>query len=161
MKEISLTKGMVALVDDEDFDYINQWKWYADFRKDRNTLYAARAERDTILGWKRQHKVFMHRVIMDTPEGLVTDHINHNGLDNRKCNMRNVTHSQNGMNRAGAAKNNRLGIRGVERTLNGFRAYIRVQGNRIGFPTRASIDEAVLDRKNAEIKYYGKFRDIA
>ena len=80
MKKIKLTKGKFALVDDKDFDWLNQWKWYF------NSGYAVRGCPERIL---------MHRVILDTPEDMVSDHINRNKLDNRRSNLRNVTSSQN------------------------------------------------------------------
>lgn len=58
-------------------------------------------------------RVYLHRFIMNTPKGMVTDHINHNTLDNRKCNLTNATLSQNQQNRKGARKGSKSGIRGV------------------------------------------------
>ncbi len=89
MKKIELTQGKFALVDDEDFEYLNQWKWCV------NHDYAVR---NGIKNNARQSKIFMHRVLMNTPKGLFTDHVNHNKLDNRKFNLRIVTKQQNQWN---------------------------------------------------------------
>lgn len=89
MKEIPLTKGQIALVDDADYEWLNQWKWcYLGER------YAARWDNDA----NPRQLIYMHRLIMQTPEGMRTDHINLNKLDNRRNNLRIVTNSQNGMN---------------------------------------------------------------
>jgi hypothetical protein len=86
MKQIPLTKGQFAIVDDEDYDYLMRWKWsYCNG-------YASRSI------WGRTTKVTMHRLINQTPDGLFTDHINGDKLDNRKCNLRNCNTSQNTIN---------------------------------------------------------------
>lgn len=92
MKEIELTQGKVTLVDDEDFEYLNQFNWYA--AKFKNTFYAQRG----ICVGKRINIIKMHRVIMSTPIGLDVDHIDGLGLNNQRINLRNCTRSQNSMN---------------------------------------------------------------
>jgi hypothetical protein len=96
MKEIKLGGkygvGCVALVDDEDFEKVNKFKWRA--IKDRKTYYVIRTK--YVNGKKR--KISMHRFIMNTPRKLEVDHIDNNGLNNQKYNMRNCTHAQNMMN---------------------------------------------------------------
>jgi hypothetical protein len=89
MKEISLTRGKVALIDDEDFKYLNQWKWYA--HKIGRTYYADCTQKinDHFI------HVYMHRIIMKPSKGMEIDHIDHNGLNNQKSNLRFCTHSQN------------------------------------------------------------------
>lgn len=93
MKEIPLTQGKVTLVDDEDFDYLNQFKWCA--KKDKKTYYATREKRE---GGK-PHRIYMHSLIIGTPKGMQTDHINGDGLDNRRKNLRIVTNRENSQNR--------------------------------------------------------------
>jgi len=88
-KEIPLTQGKVALVDDGDFDEVSKYKWCA--LKSGNTWYAYRNTRS--LG--KRSAICMHRAINKTPLNFDTDHKNGNGLDNRKCNLRSVTHRQN------------------------------------------------------------------
>jgi hypothetical protein len=61
MKKLKLSQGKVALVDDEDYEWLNQWKWFA--HKDCNTYYAGRSEK--INGSRKQ--IWMHRAIMNTP----------------------------------------------------------------------------------------------
>jgi len=90
---ITLTQGKFAIVDAEDYDRLNQDKWYAG--KCKNTYYAGRVE-----GGKT---IKMHREIMRAPKGALVDHINHNGLDNRKSNLRLCTNAQNCYNQQACA----------------------------------------------------------
>ena len=93
MKKIELTQGKFALVDDEDFEWLNQWKWYANHLG--YTWYVVRSVR-----YDNEVKaILMHRSILNAKIGEEIDHINHNGLDNRKKNLRICTRSQNNMNR--------------------------------------------------------------
>lgn len=89
MKEIELTQGKVALVDDDDFERLNQIRWYAN--KHANTFYAV----GYIKVNKKAISVLMHWLVMG---GKGIDHIDHNGLNNQKSNLRFCTVSENGMN---------------------------------------------------------------
>lgn len=91
MKEIQLTQGKVAIVDDEDFERLSSFKWYFQKAKD-----AGRARRR--ISGSGNRATFMHREIMNAPPHLQVDHINGNSLDNRKQNLRLCTNSQNTMN---------------------------------------------------------------
>lgn len=91
-KAIPLSQGKFALVDDADFDWLSQWKWYA--LKQPNTYYACR---DVRINGKRK-TIWMHRLINGTPDDLLTDHINGDGLDNQRANLRSVTHQDNMIN---------------------------------------------------------------
>jgi len=94
MVKIPLSQGQFALVDDEDFEWLNQWKWSAGKR--RNTFYAFRSV--SIKG--EQFHIYMHRLITEAPKGKETDHANGNGLDNRRRNLRVCTVRQNQYNQA-------------------------------------------------------------
>jgi hypothetical protein len=98
-KQIPLTRGMFAIVDDEDFERVNQFKWHAG--KQGNIWYAIRTVRkpNKRLGIKGAGES-LHRRIRNFPESL-TDHINGNGLDCRKSNMRDCTSVQNARNSRG------------------------------------------------------------
>ena len=95
---IPLTQDKFAIVDAEDYDRLREYKWYA--KNGGNTYYAARAERvfkdGKFIGVRQ---ILMHRFIMNAPRRLVVDHINHNGLDNRRENLRLCTRLQNSRNR--------------------------------------------------------------
>lgn len=89
-----------AIVDDEDYAIINSFRWHA--KDGKYTVYA------------RSKAFYMHRVILKAPPGnLVVDHINGNGLDNRKKNLRLCTIGENNNNRHSKNKNNSSGFRGV------------------------------------------------
>jgi hypothetical protein len=89
-KEIPLTQGKVALIDDEDYEKISKFRWYA--YQDGRTMYA-------ISHPHRNEKILMHRLILNPSKGLVTDHIDGNGLNNQRGNLRAVTNRANLQNR--------------------------------------------------------------
>ena len=86
---IPLTRGQFAIVDAEDYERLSQYKWCLGGKKGQ--YYAQRRDHGRM--------VFMHREILEVPAGMVCDHINHNILDNRKCNLRVCTPAQNQYNR--------------------------------------------------------------
>ena len=118
MKEIKLTQDKIALVDDEDFEYLNQFKWYAVNYK--NNFYSCRT--------LRQSKIKMHREIMKTQLenniGKIIDHIDGNGLNNQKYNLRTCTNAENCRNRHSV--NNSSGYLGVSKRSKKWKAQISV-----------------------------------
>ena len=86
MRQIPLTRGKYTLVDDGDFEWLSQWNWQC------VNGYAVRTIR---LETGKRMAVFMHRLILDTPAGMDTDHVNRNPLDNRRANLRAATRGQN------------------------------------------------------------------
>jgi len=90
MKTIELTQGKVALVDDEDFENLNQYKWRA--HKVGNVFYAEGNTRRIKL---QRTKIRMHREITNAPKGMDVDHIDGDGLNNCRSNLRAITHRQN------------------------------------------------------------------
>lgn len=97
MKKIPLTQGKFAIVDDEDYKYLSQWKWSA--LKNRNKYYAVRNAKSN----GKRTMITMHRQIMQALPNLLIDHINGDGLDNRKGNLRICQNSDNQYN--GQAQN--------------------------------------------------------
>lgn len=121
MKKLSLTNGGYTLLDDEDYEKYSNWNWQ------NSGGYARRSE---YIGFtidksgkrKSINKVYaLHRVINNTPDGIDTDHINGNKLDNRRCNLRNATRSQNSINRKLVNKGVQLR---KDRKKSPFRVYV-------------------------------------
>jgi hypothetical protein len=139
MKEIKLTQGQVAIVDDEDFEMLNQHKWYP--YTDSTNWYAIRN------GDFHKSTVSMHREIMRTPSGMHTDHLNGNGLDNRKENLRICTHRENCQNRHKKTTSPYPGVSWI-RVRNKWVSHIQVNGRKhiIGAYNR-ELDAAKAYRK--------------
>src|SRR5690606_10757375 len=125
MKEIPLTKEYVALVDDEDYDELSQYNWQALVCKS-GPVYAVRR---LPLPDGRQTRMLMHRQIMGVTGRTQIDHINRDGCDNRRENLRIATARENSLNR-GLFKNNTSGYRGVylDRRVDKWDARSRVDG---------------------------------
>ena len=151
MKEIKLHNGMLAIVDDEDYEYCNQFKWYA--VKSRNTFYAGRAPLD---GNKKL--ILMHREILGVHGNLQVDHRNYNSLDNRKENMRVCTPQQNNQNQR-CSKRNKFGAKGVTwcKISKKFRARIATGEKRIHLGCFNVLGDADSAYRIAEEKYFGEF----
>lgn len=125
MKEIKLTKGHVALVDDEDFEYVNRVKWRV--LPSGNIFYATRSIQ---INYKKKN-ILMHRLILRLRKNSChVDHINGNGLDNRKINLRIVNRNQNMRNLTRTRINNTSGYRGVsyDKREQKWIAYIYLNG---------------------------------
>jgi hypothetical protein len=125
MKTIPLSQGQVALVDDEDYARLNEFRWFA--HKSRKTFYAFRNYRDT------QRRIgLMHREILGAAPGQMVDHRNRNGLDNQRANLRFATVQQNNHNAALRA-DNATGFKGVHcrtrtKSARKYQAYIAFGG---------------------------------
>jgi len=91
--EIPLTQGQVAIVDADDYPLISQHKWHA-----QRCLHKYYALTNINLDNGSRTQISMHRMIMDAPKGLEVDHIDRNGLNNRRSNLRLATHAQNTRN---------------------------------------------------------------
>jgi len=152
MKEIQLTQGQVAKVSDRAFEELSKWSWRAWWSEDMQSFYAGRNVGIT--------KVLMHREIAKTPKGLCCDHINHDTLDNQDENLRNVTSSQNGMNRRGAQSNNKLGERNIRRNGRGFEVQIKKEGKIVFDKTFKNMEAAITARNEALKKYFGEYANI-
>lgn len=103
MKEVKLTKGKVALVDDEDYEWLNQYSWHASGNAD-GVFYAR--------GYFRGRNVKMHRLILGILDdlGVEGEHIDGDGFNNQRSNLRVATRSQNGANRKGTGVSKYRGV---------------------------------------------------
>jgi hypothetical protein len=131
-----------ALIDLEYVEIVKRYKWGLDKR-----------------GYVYNNQVgFLHRFIMNPPDDLVVDHINHNKLDNRRDNLRVCTQQENAQNRP-IQCNNTSGITGVtwDKRKNKWRATISVNGKRKYLGYFNSKEEAADVRRLAEVEYFGEF----
>ena len=144
MKKITLSQGKFAIVDNADYHLVSKHKWYA--RKIGKSFYAGRTS------YKRGKKtnVHIHRVIMKTPIGFDTDHLNGNGLDNRRKNLRICSHAKNMSNRPKKNKNNTSGSSGVywNKSAKKWQAQVSRKGRFFYLGVFSSKRKATIIRKN-------------
>jgi hypothetical protein len=137
MKTLELNRGFVTLLDDEDFERFNRWRWCAArSRAGKPHMYAQR-------DGGRPGTLYLHRLILDAPRGMQVDHINGNTLDNRRANLRLVTPSQNMQNTTRARVDSRSGVKNVIRRESGnFQVVLRLHGKPYCFGTHADLETA-------------------
>jgi len=158
MKLIPLTQGQFAKVDDADYDELSKHKWCAHWHHRRSLFYAVRSSR-TPNGKIRT--IMMHRQVL----GLIDrkthgDHKNHNTLDNQRENIRAVTNSQNHMNRNGATRNSKTGVRGVGNNGYGYQARITVNGRGLYLGTFPTAELASVAYAAANKLYFGEYGGV-
>ena len=153
MKRIPLTQGKFTLVDDQDFDLVSRFSWYT--MRSYETLFYARA---VLSGRSR---IFMHRLILDAPNGLVVDHVNRDGLDNRRTNIRICTMSENMRNqtrhRDGSSK-----FKGVswDQDRGKWRASLRVNGKTYNLGRYFSEEKAAMAYDKFALEQFGEFARV-
>lgn len=151
--EIPLTRGMVAVIDAADFDLVAGFKWYA--KKHGKTFYAAtngpRPER---------RQLQMHRLILGLPhdDERETDHVDGDGLNNRRSNLRTAARQQNNCNK-GLQVNNSSGFKGVHWHVTDklFIARIQKDGRRIYLGHFKDPSEAARAYDRAAAEHHGAF----
>ena len=152
---IPLTQGAITFVDAEDFERLMQWKWSV------SSGYARRGcSRKE--GNGRTRNVFMHRVITDAPKGMVVDHRDRNGLNNRRFNLRVGTHAQNLWNK-GPRCDSKSGIKGVNWNPRRRQWRVRITANKqvyhIGWFKEKS--EAIRAYANAAKRLHGEYCNVS
>ncbi len=163
MKKIELSQGKFTTVDDGDYEWLNQWKWHYQSNRRKyckeedseiETGYAVRNQR---IKGGRQITIFMHKLILDTPKGMDSDHKNGDGLDNRRSNLRICTRSQNNMNQIKTKGSSRF--KGVSWNKQKERWSSQIQKN--GKSSYLGIfddeEEAALTYNNAAQEMFGEF----
>lgn len=151
---IPLTRGKYALIDKSSVDRISKHRWAA--HKIGNTWYAARKDRNA-----NGKMVFMHREVMECPNGMVVDHVNRDGLDNRLSNLRVCSHSQNIQNKK-IQKNNSSGWIGVNwsRVSQKWQAGVALNGKNTHVGLFLCPIEAAIARDVAAIEVYGEYASL-
>lgn len=153
MKEIQLTQGKIALVDDEDFDRVNQLKWCAQCIHTRKG-WRAISNAPRVQG--RGRTLYMHRFLV--PGQIQIDHKDGNGLNNQKSNLRPATPSQNAANQRKLSKSSSV-FKGVKwhRTGHCWQAQIGVNGAYVYLGVYASEADAAHVYDYAARIYFGEF----
>jgi len=156
MREIPLTRGYVTLVDDDDYEWLSQWKWYA--ANDRTNVYVQRAER---LDNGKQRTIRMHRLILGVGKGIVVDHIDRDGLNNQRSNLRIATPQQNTWNRR-KFRSNTSGFRGVawDSSNQKWKAKININGKPTHLGLFDTPEEAAWMYDHAARIHYGEFASL-
>ena len=154
-REIKLSSsGLIAIVDESDFEWISQWRWYPVQPPTCRTPYAMRTEGPK----SNRYTIRMHRLLLGLGKGdaSMVDHVNGNGLDNRRSNLRICTRAENA---AHSIREGREGLKGVylDKRRGKWRAQITVGRKYIHLGMADSPEEAFEFYKEAARKYFGEF----
>lgn len=151
---IPLTKGQIAIIDLDDYELINKYTWCA--KVAGRTYYAMTSTYN-----KNYKSIFssMHRVILNPKKNEVVDHLNGNGLDNRKCNLRICSQQENLFNQQ-LRVDNTSGYKGVtwDKSNNKWLSQIQINKKNIKLGRFLNIEDAIKARKEAEIQLFKSFR---
>jgi len=143
LKEVELTNGGKVLVDDDDFDVLSRSQWF--WSSPKKTKYAFRLK----------DNIRMHRILLDAKENEIVDHVNGDGLDNRRANLRFVTPRQNAQNKRPKIE----GMKGVEydKPTDMYRARIRKEGQKISLGYYRTAREAAVAYNGAAKSLFGEY----
>lgn len=147
--QIKLTKGYMAMVDNEIASEMARYSWHVSIKN--GTPYA---QANIKCEDGRFQKVLMHRKIMGAQKGQIIDHINGNTLDNRRSNLRIVTALENARNRRSSS---RYGYLGVRKTGDSWVALISPNRTDIALGTYPTIEQAAAAYNAAANSIYGEF----
>ena len=151
MKEIKLSRGLVTIVDDEDYEKVIKLKW--------SPVSKGRGKPDVYV--RHRSRLYLHRFITDCPKGKQVDHINGNGLDNRRCNLRICEPGENSRNQKKRI-NNKSGYKGVSwiKDKKKWKSCICFNYKNIHLGFFDSIEEAASAYALASQKIHGKFKRV-
>lgn len=155
MSVISLTRGQEAIVDEADFEWLSQWKWYAYLNTRTKVFYARRSLYPS-------KTLSMHRVILGAQPSQIVDHVNRNTLDNRRANLRFVTVSQSNQNTRLLSARNKSGFRGVSwnRAAKKWQATIQLNARSVRLGFFNSTKDAALIYDTAARELHGDFAQL-
>lgn len=147
-REIELTRGYATIVDEEDFEWLSQWRWTAKVTP-HGSVYAVSCP-----GGRTVH---MGRLIMDPPQGMVVDHIDGNPLNNRRANLRICQQRQNSYNRRKLAHRRYIGVQPSKKR---WMAVIAANGVRQYLGLYRTAEEAARVRDEAAKRLHGEFAKL-
>ena len=155
MKEIQLTQGKVAMVDDADYEWLNQWKWYAHKHPKGSSFYAIR----NCCQNGKWISIKMHRIILGLTDPKVpADHKDGNGLNNQRYNLRGCNRAENNRNvppkRCGFSQYK--GVALIKKTGK-WNVRIRHNSKALHIGNYDTAEEAAKAYNEAAIKYHGEF----
>jgi hypothetical protein len=158
MKLIPLKGGRLAKVDDDDYPIVCQYKWWI---QDHKTRFYARTNGPTIRG--RRRGLLMHRLIFGLrfKDGKQIDHVNSDGLDNRRCNLRLCTNQENQFNRRRHGKFSSR-FKGVywDKRVGRWHAQIKLDNRRVNLGYFANESDAARAYNRAARKHFGEFANF-
>jgi hypothetical protein len=147
-REIALTHGTVAIVDDEDYELVSAHEWQLSKLRYATTGYA----------YSRTAHKKMAQFLMNPPKGMAIDHANGNGLDNRRCNLRICSKAQNCQNRRKQERKTSSRFKGVQRTLRGtWRVTITAKNHQYHVGTFKLEENAARAYDDAARQLHGQF----
>lgn len=159
MKQIQLTQGQVALVDDDMFDYLSQWKWCAQRTLSGNYYACRTAYFKDLSGLSFKKCILMHRFIMGAAySNTLIDHIDHCTLNNQRHNLRICTHTENSRNRTShkGSSSSYLGVSWNIRDKK-WQVHIKANGKLMRLGHFDSEIQAAEEYNKAALKYFGEF----
>lgn len=149
MQEIKLSKGLVAIVDDDDFERVSKYAWHASESTKNGHIYAK-----AFIG---KIHCYLHRFILGvTDRSIIVDHRDRDTLNNQKDNLRTCTRAQNRSN-SNMNRNKKMHYRGVARDGRKFVSFITVDKKRKYLGRFENQIVAALAYNEAAVKYYGEF----
>ena len=150
---VPLSQGKIAIVDAADVPFLQNHNWY---------FAGGYAKTNMLQDDGKRHPVRMHRLLIQTPTNLHTDHVNGDRLDNRRQNLRVATASENLCNR-GAQVNNTTGLKGVHffKRTGRWQAHIKIQGKRIHLGYHSTPEEAHAAYAKASAAMHREFGRLA
>lgn len=162
VRRIELTQGKFAIVDASDYEWVNQWVWYAFFIPEPGSFYAARNERTTPMDGKyQQRRILLHRALLDAPDDKWVDHEDRNPLNNSRKNLRFATPTQNASNRSKAA-NKSSKYKGASwcPSQSKWKSFITHEGRVIYLGLFEHEADAAEAYRLAALKYHGEFAHV-